>query len=120
VSVLLPVTAVQASIAANTYVISGPSQTKSAPPASLSPNLWPRICSALFKLKFCKASSPVRRLKTWPAQRDVATVLNMAWCCRRAAVEEMLPGILPQLGPEGIQELSKKAAVSRVLEAPLG
>jgi nascent polypeptide-associated complex subunit beta len=45
---------VQASIAANTYVISGPSQTKT--------------------------------------------------------VEEMLPGILPQLGPEGIQELSKKAA----------
>ena len=25
-----------------------------------------------------------------------------------AGVEEMLPGILPQLGPEGLQELSKK------------
>lgn len=29
----------------------------------------------------------------------------------------MLPGILPQLGPEGIQELSKKAAVSGPLES---
>jgi nascent polypeptide-associated complex subunit beta len=48
---------VQASIAANTYVISGPSQTKS--------------------------------------------------------IEEMLPGILPQLGPEGIQELSKKEGGAR-------
>jgi hypothetical protein len=62
---LLPVPAVQASIAANTYVISGPSQTKSAPPAFPLPFHWqppfhwrPPIRSALSKMILCIVSRP--------------------------------------------------------------
>ena len=54
--------AVQASIAANTYVVSGPAQTKSAPSAvtiicmrrcCCQSDLWPRVPSLLLANKVC-------------------------------------------------------------------
>ena len=89
---------VQASIAANTYVISGPSQTKSAcPPGRAEPLAQRRtrrpavLCPAtcVFGAYGSPAASPAPL---------------------RAELQDMLPGIINQLGPDSLQNLKRIAA----------
>lgn len=75
-----PVLKVQASIAANTYVVSGPSQTKSA---------WRACACALFTSE------------RGPLTCDVARP------AAAAELHEMMPGILNQLGPENMASLKR-------------
>ncbi len=75
---LTPLRAVQASIAANTYVVSGPSQTKSA-------------CAPL------RARSPPRLIAHAPHPPSPAEL------------QDMLPGIINQLGPDNLANLKRLA-----------
>lgn len=75
--------AVQASIAANTYVISGPSQVKSK-------------CAHA-----CVRGAPAGTARTRPMPHAAPHAAP------RAEIQELLPGILNQMGPDNLQHLKR-------------
>ena len=103
----------QASIAANTYVVSGPAQTKSAPHA-VTVTCLPHLCRR----------SDVRSCKLC-VLHTVHVYIYLA-CCKHAAqlatdapgnpcaeVSEMMPGIMNQLGPDNMKDIRKMMGAVR-------
>src|SRR5690242_960737 len=88
--------AVQASIAANTYVISGPSQTKSKSGFAMG-----QICS------FHNLDVVGQDML---CMHPLTLTLHAVVCAHATAyaeIQEMLPNILNQMGPDSLQHLKK-------------
>ena len=110
----------QASIAANTYVVSGPAQTKSAPPA-----VDDCVHAALSLLKACPAADPLCILLARKcadhcehAGNAPRTPFDTHPSC--AEVSEMMPGIMNQLGPDNMKDLRKMMGAVRGLLSQAG